>query len=105
MLTSLFEVCFTSFYNLESNTKISEELEHMTAEYKELNDQTYTEVSDIIMRNTGKLQELDDKIKIEWRNTVENFEHIIEDFRDNLTAKLNTLNDKSKQRATKMKDI
>jgi predicted P-loop ATPase len=77
----------------------------MTAEYKELNDQTYTEVSDIIMRNTGKLQELDDKIKIEWRNTVENFEHIIEDFRDNLTAKLNTLNDKSKQRATKMKDI
>lgn len=77
----------------------------MATEYKELNDQTYTEVSDLIVRNTKKLQELDDKIKIEWRNTVEDFEHKIEEFRDSLTAKLNTLNDKSKQRATKMKDI
>lgn len=77
----------------------------MVTEYKSLNDQTYTEVTDIIDINSKKLQEIDDQIKVEWKQTVGEFEKKIEDFRDNLTAKMNTLNDVSKKRATKMKDI
>jgi hypothetical protein len=77
----------------------------MVTEYKSLNDQTYTEITDIIDINSKKLQEIDDQIKVEWKQTVGEFEKKIEDFRDNLTAKMNTLNDVSKKRATKMKDI
>jgi hypothetical protein len=77
----------------------------MVTEYKNLNDQTYTEVTDIIDINSKKIQEIDDKIKVEWKHTVEEFEKKIENFRDDLTTKMNALNDVSKKRATKMKDI
>jgi hypothetical protein len=77
----------------------------MVIEYKSLNDQTFTEVTDIIDINSKKLQKIDDQIKVEWKQTVGEFEKKIEDFRDTLTAKMNTLNDVSKKRATKMKDI
>lgn len=53
--------------------KVSEDLENIVTEYKKLNDQTYITVSEQIERNSKKLVELDNKIKVEWRNTVKSF--------------------------------
>lgn len=53
--------------------KLAEDLENIVNDYKKLNDQTYITASEQSERNYKKLVELDNKIKIEWKNTVKSF--------------------------------
>ena len=87
------------------NIKISQDMDDLVTDYKKLNDQTYTEVSDQIDKNSKKLYEIDNNIKVHWKKTVEQFEKNISDFKQDLNDKLEKLNQVSKQRTNKIKNI
>jgi len=90
---------------LELNNKLSEDFDHIVSEYTKLNDKTYNEVSELIITNSKKLEELDSKMKVEWTTTVKNFDKNITSFKKELSEKLDNLNDASKKRTSKIKDI
>ena len=89
----------------ELNIKLQDDFDHMANDYRQLNDQTYTEVSDQIDKTSKKVIEIENKIKVEWKKTVKGFEATIEKFRNDLTKKFDTLNETSKSRTNKIKDI
>ena len=89
----------------ELNSKLQEDFEEIRNDYRKLNDQTYTEVSDQIDKTSRKVIEIESKIKVEWKKTVKGFESTIERFRNELTKKFDTLNESSKSRTKKIKDI
>lgn len=70
-----------------------------------MNDQTYTEVSDQIERNSKKLIEIDNRIRVEWKKTVKSFESTVEKVRTDLSKKYETYDNASKIRTNKIKDI
>lgn len=89
----------------EMNSKLQDDFEDVRSDYRKMNDQTYTEVSDQIDKTSRKVIEIESKIKVEWKKTVKGFENTIEKFRNELTKKFNTLNESSKSRTNKIKDI
>lgn len=87
------------------NIKISQDMDDLVTDYKKLNDQTYTEVSENNDKNTKKIREIDNKIRVQWKKAIEDFEKTIEKFKLELTEKLDQLNQASKNRTNKIKDI
>jgi hypothetical protein len=90
---------------LELNIKLSQDFDQVIDGYTKLNDKTYVEITELIDSNSKKLAELDNKMSVEWTNTVKEFKENIISYKQSLSEKLDVLNEKSKNRTSKIKDI